>query len=90
MTPYVGSAWTDAAGNTYVAGSTFTNPHVVTCTDAFVLKYDSAGNHLWTRYRFGAAGITVTSDTSGNVYATGVTQSWSYIDKYNATGVLQQ
>jgi hypothetical protein len=77
----------DASGNVYVAGNTngnlrdplagtgFTTNYAGGSTDAFVAKYDSAGNLLWTRL----LGTTGNDDAFGvatdgtNVYVTGTT-----------------
>ena len=65
----------DSAGDLYVAGDTEGAPPHLTLLgrwDAFVIKYDSDGNELWTRL-FGtktvdeALGVAV--DGAGNVYA---------------------
>lgn len=94
----------DAAGNAYVAGytdGTFPGqPRSGVYNNAFVRKYDSAGNDLWTR-QFGSPNDTyvtaVAADASGAVYVTGyllgalLGQSWSggwdiFIRKYDASG----
>ncbi len=69
----------DASGNVYVAGSTAGDLDGNTSaggTDAFVVKYDSAGTRQWTR-QFGTAdddeGKGVAVDQDGNVYVTGPT-----------------
>jgi hypothetical protein len=84
----------DAAGNTYVTGSTSTSPVIDSCFDTFVSKYDSDGNHQWTRFRnaegFFESGLAVVADPAGNVYVAGVQSPRSYIDKYDAAGTLQQ
>lgn len=69
----------DGSGNTYVAGYTsgaFTGQTSLGGQDAFVIKYDSLGNAIWTR-QFGtsdydyAYGVAV--DGSGNAYVIGHT-----------------
>ncbi len=66
----------DGAGNVVVAGN-FANtvdfgggPLVATDLDAFVAKYDPAGNHIWSK-RYGAADVqsatTVAIDAAGNI-----------------------
>lgn len=83
----IGSASNDAAagvlcdgvGNIYVAGTTegdFNGQANAGGLDAFLAKYDDAGQHLWTRI-FGtseddsAAGVC--ADPDGNVYVAGTT-----------------
>ncbi len=93
----------DTAGNSYVAGWTGgTLPGQTSSggTDAFVRKYDAAGNALWTR-QFGSSSYdfaqAIAVDTAGNIYAAGYTQgtlpgqtsSGSYdafVRKYDASG----
>ena len=69
----------DGAGGVYVVGSTFgTFPGQMTAgtIDAFVRKYDIAGNEVWTR-QFGTGsvdiGTGVAVDSSGGVYIVGRT-----------------
>jgi len=93
----------DAAGDSYVAGWTDgTLPGQTSSgnTDAFVRKYDAAGNVLWTR-QFGSSfydfALAVAVDAAGNSYVAGYTQgtlpgqtsSGSYdafVRKYDASG----
>jgi hypothetical protein len=96
----------DAAGNSAIVG--FTNGNLDGNTnaglnDAFVARYDSAGNRLWTRL-LGAASVDsaygVDYDTFGNAYVVGeVTGSVggqtynggfvdAFIAKYNTAGSL--
>jgi hypothetical protein len=67
----------DASGNAYVAGYTggnFVSQSALGGSDAFVRKYDSAGNELWTR-QFGSTFSDITKtmrvDGDGNVYVAG-------------------
>jgi hypothetical protein len=72
----------DASGNVYVAGYTEgalpgqTNLGEMGFSDAFVRKYDAAGDELWTR-QCGTSGYDwaygVAVDASGNVYVAGST-----------------
>ncbi len=67
---------TDAAGNVYVAGSTFGRFAGQTSTghsDPYVRKYDAAGTALWTQQWGGAGGeaLAITADAAGNVYVAG-------------------
>ncbi|MBX3432380.1 MAG: SBBP repeat-containing protein [Pirellulales bacterium] len=94
----------DGLGNVYFAGWTFgalAGP-LVGVQNAFLFKYDSAGNQLWSR-QLGVsptiAGYAVASDTAGNAYLTGLT--WGnlaappagfgdvFVTKYDPAGNLQ-
>ncbi len=61
----------DGAGNIYV---TSTVGHPAPSDDGLLQKFDSAGNHLWTR-QFGTSdheqSIVVTADAVGNVFTYG-------------------
>jgi uncharacterized protein (TIGR03437 family) len=69
---------TDAAGNTYIAGSTAAAPASSSARDIFVTKLDSTGNLLYSNH-FGGAGddsaSALAADASGSVYITGITHS---------------
>jgi hypothetical protein len=78
---YVQWLTVDGAGNILItgsfAGAVDFGGGVLTSAggnDAFVAKFDAAGNHLWSK-RFGAvqeqSGRSVTADAGGNVYVTG-------------------
>jgi hypothetical protein len=94
----------DGFGNAYVAGFTggalagpFTGQY-----DAFLYKFDSAGNTLWSR-QLGASPLvwasSVAADSAGNAYITGLT--WGnlaapaagfgdvFVTKYDPAGNLQ-
>ncbi len=79
------SAAVDRAGNIYITGSTtgaFTGQNLF--GGAFLRKYDSGGNELWTR-QFGlsyAAASSVAVDSSGNVYLAGD----AFLRKYDSGG----
>jgi hypothetical protein len=72
----------DGSGNIYVAGETsgsLEGNENAGGTDLFLVKYDTAGNRIWTR-QFGSADPNVTGievsgdvavDESGNAYVTG-------------------
>jgi hypothetical protein len=83
----------DSTGNIYQIGETYgnLNGEIRTGTsDAFLIKYDSAGNRLWTRLT-GAPGtrtlvIDIKNDRDGNVYATGYTTV--DIDGQTKTGTM--
>ena len=97
------SITTDPSGNVYVAGTTNGTLPGQTSSggqDAFVRKYDSKGNQLWTQ-QFGTNGVDVansaTTDSKGNVYVTGLTDGAFpgqkllgvndvYIKKYDSEG----
>jgi hypothetical protein len=97
----------DASGNAYLAGNTGdTLPGQTSAgsSDAFVTKYDGAGNALWTR-QFGTNTIdkanAASVDGSGNAYVAGSTQGGTFagqtsagktdafVRKYDGTGALQ-
>jgi Beta-propeller repeat len=69
---------TDGEGSFYVAGSTGGNLGGANLDgwDAFIAKYDAAGNEIWTR-QFGTPkpddAFAVTTDRLGNVYIAGAT-----------------
>jgi hypothetical protein len=69
----------DSNGNVYLAGRTdgdLNGAGSAGGTDLFVVKFDAAGNLLWTR-QFGTAGsdiaYAIAKDASGNVYLAGGT-----------------
>ncbi|MCX6292338.1 MAG: SBBP repeat-containing protein [Bacteroidetes bacterium] len=79
---------TDAAGNVYLAGYTFSTSGIATAgsfqpslngvADAFLVKFDSNGNRIWGTYYGGAdfdQGVDLATDATGNVYMTGYTIS---------------
>lgn len=85
---YATSVTSDAQGNTYVAGLTYSADFPVTAgafqttfggtSDAFIAKLGPTGNLLWCTYLGGvldgwATGVAV--DASGNVLVTGQTRS---------------
>ncbi|MBN1787446.1 MAG: SBBP repeat-containing protein [Sedimentisphaerales bacterium] len=78
----------DAAGNVYVTGSVET----ITDSNYVTIKYDTAGNPIWTSYYTGTSvgwddAYAVILDKDGNVLVTGRTQGTSSSDvgtvKYN-------
>jgi protein involved in ribonucleotide reduction len=93
----------DSYGNVYVAGGTYDSLPGQTSSgdrDAFVRKYDSSGNELWTR-QFGSTGDdyaqSVATDSFGNVLVAGWTTgtlpgqtslgSWDvFVRKYDSSG----
>jgi len=82
---------TDNSGNVYVAGNTndndasvffastgFQNTYGGGTNDAFLVKFDSNGNRLWSTYYGGSGndqGYAVTTDANGDVYLGGFTTS---------------
>ncbi len=100
-TDYTHSVAVDSFGGVYISGYSFgslggTNAGV---TDAYLRKYDNAGNELWTR-QFGTSSRednwSVTVDSIGDVYTTGYTSGSlegtnaggadAYLRKYDSTG----
>jgi chitodextrinase len=96
----------DSNENVYVTGSTNGNLGGQTSsggTDAFVARYDSSGNMVWTRLLGNATltyGYAVAVAASGNVYISGVTRGTlggqanagiqdMFVAKYNASGTVQ-
>jgi hypothetical protein len=85
---------TDKIGNIFIVGQTFSpdlplqnagtyfdstfNGSLNYISDAFILKFDSAGNRLWATY-FGGdnqdRAISAACDTSGSLFVTGFTSS---------------
>ena len=91
------SCTTDAIGNIYLAGLTNGTTAISTTGahqtasgglgDAFLVKFDSAGTRLWGTYFGGSAGEygkSTTTDTNGNVYLTGWTESTTSISTVGA------
>jgi len=82
---------TDAWGNAYLTGYTGSTSGIASggfqntiggLGDAYLVKFDPAGNRIWGTYYGGAGddrGYSVTTDVSGNVYLTGATYSTSGI-----------
>jgi hypothetical protein len=80
---YGTSITTDVSGYIYVGGcfysptitfGTTTLASVPNSTDAFLVKYDAAGNVIWAKSAGGANSdeiLSVTTDPSGNVYTSG-------------------
>ncbi len=95
----------DNSANIYVAGDThgsLSGESNSGMADAYVIKYDSSGNLLWTR-QFGStaddSAFGVAADSSGNVYVAGKVRNAlsgqtppppryddSFIRKYNSLG----
>jgi hypothetical protein len=98
---------TDSSGNVFVTGFTdgALDSQTLTGTqDLFVTKYNTSGTTLWTKL-LGVAtkdttGNGVTTDSSGNVYVTGVTDGGLdlntlagtedfFVTKYDSSGNYQ-
>jgi hypothetical protein len=90
------SCATDASGNVYMSGYTYSNSNIATPgahqtsiggnpnsnSDAFLVKFNSAGVRQWGTYYGGTGdefGRSCTTDNSGNVYLSGRTVSTSSI-----------
>jgi hypothetical protein len=94
---------TDSAGNVFVGGSlqgALFGQTPLGSADAFLSKYDAAGNELWMR-RFGTTQddfvTELSTDGSGNVYVGGITEGAlsgqsaagnrdAFVRKYDANG----
>jgi hypothetical protein len=82
---------TDHDGNVYLAGTTFSTTGISSngfqnasggSSDAFLVKFNSAGNRLWATYYGGPGsdeGYRVSIDANGNIYLGGFTTSTSGI-----------
>ena len=93
----------DGVGNVYISGETRGNlagPNAG--DDAFLAKYDAAGNHQWSQQLGTAAddsSLGVSADRLGNVYISGYTYGSlgapnlggqdAFVSKYNSAGILQ-
>ncbi|NVL89824.1 MAG: SBBP repeat-containing protein [Desulfobacterales bacterium] len=95
----------DSSGNVYVSGGTcggtFPGQTSAGDDDAFIAKYDGAGNQIWLK-QFGTSHLDYSSamalDSSGNIYVSGGTygtfpgQTYNqggydvYVAKYDGTG----
>jgi hypothetical protein len=94
----------DGLGNVYISGSGGFGESVITnmgMEDAFVSKFDAAGQHQWTQ-RIDTdrpeVANSVSADGLGNVYISGWTmgvggerdpRTDAYVAKYDAAGLLQ-
>ena len=90
---YVEEVATDPSGNIVIAGKTKSNSGIATtgahqvkfgggASDAFVAKYDSGGNLLWSGYLGGTLteyAYAVSTDVNGNIYIGGKTNSTNNI-----------
>jgi len=88
------SVATDVTGNVYLSGVTTSTNNIASGGfqnsyaggglngDAFLVKFDAAGNRLWATYYGGAAeelNSSVTADAAGNVFLVGTTLSTTNI-----------
>ena len=103
---YGTSVTTDSSGNIYVTGYTEGGLDGNTNsggTDIFLVKYNSTGTKQWTK-QLGTSSLDygngVTSDSSGNIYVTGITSGGLdgntiygkndiFLVKYNSSGTKQ-
>lgn len=85
---YANDVTVDNLGNVYISGWTYStsaiasggyqNTHAGGGTDAFIVKFDGAGNRLWATYSGGSGtedNCFLTTDASGNLFVTGRTTS---------------
>ena len=96
----------DSLGNIYVTGFSDSGPIINTnggdC-DIFLTKYNSSGVSKWTRHwgtKIGSSGTGVVTDSSGNIYVTGITfgnldgntnrgNEDIFLTKYDSSGAKQ-
>lgn len=93
----------DNSGNAYVTGLTegsLDGTTVAGGTDAFLMKYDTAGNRLWARQMGNGTtwGTSVSVDSHGNAFVSGTTDTTldgntsagredAFLSKYNTNGI---
>ena len=89
-----GDVAVDSSDNVYYCATTDVNGH----NDLFLIKFNSSGVEQWQRSLGTSSydrGYAVTTDSSDNVYITGLTATtaaWTWdciIAKYNSSGTLQ-
>jgi len=68
----------DSSGNIYVTGNANSN--------AYTIKYDTDGNHLWNVTFSTMSSNAIRLDSSEDVYIGGANNSKYFIVKYNSTG----
>ena len=92
---FASSISADGLGNIYIAGRTAVSldgQNHAGGTDAFVRKYDAAGNVIWTRL-WGTDSSDLSSglavDTLGNIFIVGQTHVNKFIGKFDSAGVLK-
>ena len=95
-----GGVAVDAADNIFITGLfssssiTFGGTNLINAgsMDAYIAKYDSAGDLLWARQAGDAnldGYLTVAVDKQGNAYAAGASGSGAMVVKYDPAGTLQ-
>ena len=72
----------DATGNAFVTGEADGSLG----GNAFLRKYDTSGNVLWTHQLSDDAGYSVAMDATGNAFVTGATGSNTFLCKYGTSG----
>lgn len=86
----------DSLDNIYITGYCMVNPGKL--TDAFLIKYNNAGDQQWNRTWGGNSqdsGNGIAFDSSNDIYLTGETSSYGagasdmLLLKYNSSGTLQ-
>lgn len=86
ITEYPSALEIDAAGNVYVAGeggAVFSGGRSIA-----LVKYDTDGNVLWSRFEAGGAAQDVKLDAAGNAYVIGVDGGRAHVFKYDPAGNL--
>jgi hypothetical protein len=92
-----GAVATDPSGNVYIGGGTKSASGIASVgawqttmgdtTDAYLAKFDGAGNRLWGTYVGGDStdwAYSVTTDVSGNAFLAGTTKSTTAISSVGA------
>ncbi|MES2762314.1 MAG: SBBP repeat-containing protein [Bacteroidota bacterium] len=73
------TGYTNSPGFPVLNAGTYFQTIGAATMDAFILKFDNAGNRLWATFYGGAQGdewgMSITTDISGNVFLTGFTES---------------
>ena len=70
---------TDSVGNIYMVGTSnddFDGHSNSGSYDAFIVKFDSSGNKIWSKLMGGSGADNVSTDNSGNIYMVGVSDGF--------------